>query len=137
MNEIERAAAEKDMKERETYREYFSGGSRRGSRESEREPVKFKGRDSSRVSEEHPFAVSEEDRSFTTDRKSDVSDTMTTENDKFEGGKTSARDKSDTFDDISKDKSEPPKAARKFFMNATKLDQMDEEPISYAGFKPR
>ena len=132
MEAIEREAAEREVRDRETYRDYFNGGSRLGTRDSEREPVTFKGRNSTHTSEEHPFGIAEKDRSFTTDRKSDVTD-----NDKLEERKKLSDETSVTFDDISKDKTEPRDATRKYFMNPTKLDQMYETPISYAGFKPQ
>ena len=132
MEAIEREAAERDTRGRETYRDYYNGGSNLGTRDSEREPVTFKGRNSTRTSEEHPFGIVEKDRSFSTDRKSDFSD-----NDRIENRKTLSDDKYNTFDDISKEKTESRDVTRKYFMNPTKLDQMYDTPISYAGFKPQ
>ena len=132
MEAIEREVAERDTRGRETYREYYNGGSHLGTRDSEREPVTFKGRTSTRTSEEHPFGIAEKDRSFSTDRKSEVSD-----NDKMERRKTLSDEKYPTFDDISKENTQSQEVTRKYFMNPTKLDQMYDTPISYAGFKPQ
>lgn len=136
MNEAEREAAENDMRDRETFRDYYNG-SRLGTRDSEREPVRYRGRDNSRMSEEHPFAIAEEDRSFMNDGKSETSESKTKRSDSMEEKRKSPKEESMTVEDVSKDKTDTSAFIRKIFMNPVVLERMHETPISYAGFKPQ
>ena len=127
MTEAEREVDDSDVRDRKTYRDYTEG-SRLGSRDSEREPVVFKGRDHTRVSEEHPFAISEE-----ADRQSDVSEAKRKTPDTMDEARYSEKEKSESYEDKMETRHNP----AMFWMNPTISDQSSEKPISYAGFKPR